>query len=174
MGIEVKYVRIDLENIARLTSHPFGLDIKDFDEYIAFSDDLVCSDYYLNIGKDWQAIHFLLTGEAARDRTNTSPPLSNVVLGGTETEYQTDYGKVRYLKPNEVKEVVEALEQITLNDLRSHFSPEAFNAARIYPNPQPGGWTIEELESLLTTYVLLVEFFKEAAKQNNFIFISPG
>ncbi len=174
MGIEVKYIRKKLENINQLQSHPFGLDIKDFDEYMAFYEDIVCRDYYLKIGKDWQAIHFLLTGEAAMDKTNAPPPLCNVVLGGTETEYQTDFGKFRYLKPSEVKEVVEALKLISLDNLRSRFSPEAFNAARIYPNPQPGGWETEELEQLLPEYVKLFEFFKEAAKQNHFIFISPG
>ena len=174
MGIEVQYVRIKLKNIDQLQSHPFGLDIKDFDEHIAFYDDLICSDYYLNIGKSWQAIHFLLTGEAATDKTNALPPLCNLVLGGTETEYRTDFGKVRYLKPNEVKEVVEALEPISLDNLRSRFSSEAFDTARIYPDPQPGGWDTEELEYVLNEYVKLVKFFEEAAKQNNFIFISPG
>ena len=174
MGIEVEYVRVKLKNINQLQSHPFGLDIKDFDEYIAFYENLVCSNYYLNIGKSWQAIHFLLTGEAAMDKTNALPPLCNLVLGGTETEYQTDFGKVRYLRPNEVQEIVEALEAISLDNLRSRFSPEAFNAARIYPNPQPEGWKIGELEFLLNQYIQLVGFFKEAAKQNNFVFIAPG
>ncbi|MEM9274006.1 MAG: YfbM family protein [Cyanobacteria bacterium P01_F01_bin.143] len=174
MGIEVKYVRLKLENIHQLQSHPFGLDIKDFDEFIAFSDELVCSNYYLDIGKSWQAIHFLLTGEIAMDKTSDLSPLCNVVLGGTETEYQTDFGRVRYLTPNEVKEIVEALELISVDDLRSCFSPEAFNAAKIYPNPQPGGWEIEELEFILTQYIQLVVFFKEAAKQNNFVFIASS
>lgn len=96
MGIEFKYIHINLENINQLQFHPFGLDIKDIDEYIAFSDALVCSDYYLNIGKDWQAIHFLLTGEVAMDKTNILSPLYYIILGGTETEYEADFGKVRY------------------------------------------------------------------------------
>lgn len=174
MGIEIKYRRIQLKDIGQLKYHPFGLDIKDFDEYIAFNDNLICSDYYLNVGKDWQAIHFILTAEAAMDRTYAPPPLCNVVLGGTKTKYSMDYGRVRYLKPGEVKEVAEALKQISLDKLKSGFVPEKFNAANIYPNPQPKGWTMKELEALLPTYMRLVEFFQSAAKESNFIFISPG
>ncbi len=43
-----------------------------------------------------------------------------------------------------------------------------------YPYPSPGGWTIDEFESVVSTYVQVVDFFEEAAKQKQFILISPG
>lgn len=175
MGIEFEYRRITPEEFNASPSHPFGLDlVEDWDELISFYDDLRCSDDYLNIGKDWQAIHFLLTGEAAMDRSSAPPPLRNVVFGGTETEYESDFGKVRCLNSSEVKDTAEAIKQISSDELRSHFDANALNAARIYPNPQPGGWSLEELESVLSTYEQLKQFFQEAAKQDKLIFISPG
>lgn len=77
-------------------------------------------------------------------------------------------------EPNEVKEVVKALEKISLNDLKTRFVPKIFNSARIYPNSQPHGWTTQELKMLLPIYEKLVCLFQKAAKCSNFIFISPG
>ena len=57
------------------------------------------------------------------------------------------------MQPNEVKEVAKALSQISLKNLRSHFIPKVFNAANIYPNPQLGGGTMKELETLLPIFV---------------------
>jgi Domain of unknown function (DUF1877) len=55
--------------------------------------------------------------------------MGNVVMGGTETQIDTTYGKVRFLKPEEVREVANALSQISVKDLRARFDPIAFTEA---------------------------------------------
>jgi hypothetical protein len=55
--------------------------------------------------------------------------MGNVVMGGTETPIDTTYGKVRFLKPEEVREVANALSQISVKDLRARFDPIAFTEA---------------------------------------------
>ena len=53
-------------------------------------------DRVLDLDKDWQAIHFLLTGEFCFAGESKVPaPLCNVVMGGTETKWKSTYGKVR-------------------------------------------------------------------------------
>jgi hypothetical protein len=44
----------------------------------------------------------------------------------TETSIDATYGKVRFLKPDEVREVAYALSQISVDDLRARFDPIAF------------------------------------------------
>ena len=174
MGINVTYRCINPEEFKSEPFHPFGLDIEDFDEFIEFFDDLRCSDDFLDIDKDWQALHLLLTGEVAIDRGKAPPPLGNVVFGGTETEYMCDYGKVRCLNSNEVKEVAEAMKDISTDELISRFDRDTFNEAKIYPNPQPGGWDLRQLGTVMLSFEKLKVFFQKAAEQNQIIFISPG
>jgi hypothetical protein len=95
-----------------------------------------------------------------------------VVIGGTETPLDATYGKVRFLKPGEVRAVSDALSRISVQDLRARFDPIAFTEAEVYPNPRPGGWDLEQLESLLAVYPQLVGFFQDAAREGNVVLLS--
>jgi hypothetical protein len=157
MGIEASYRRINAaewDQLQRLQQSNPPLDGSDLYEVyasIADSDELRSSDRYLTIDKDWHALHVLLTGEISKPSNirPVPPPFGNVVLGGTETSIDSTYGKVRFLNPDEVREVADVLSQITAEDLRARFDPTAFTEAGVYPNPRPGGWDAEKLESVL-------------------------
>lgn len=146
---------------------------------VAESDELMASDRYLTIEKDWHALYALLTGDLAfpdLDGVATSghglTPLQKAVLGGAATPFEATYGKVRCLTTAEVREVAEALDKVSVEELQSRFDQEAFNRAKIYPNPQPGGWDIGELESLWFVYPLLVGFFREAVRRGDVVLLS--
>jgi Domain of unknown function (DUF1877) len=137
MGIEASYRRINAAEWGQLQqlqqSYP-TLDGEDrYEAYasIADSDELRSSDRYLTIDKDWHALHVLLTGEISNPSNipPVPPPLGNVVMGGTETPIDATYGKVRFLKPDDVREVADALSQISVDDLRARFDPIAFTEA---------------------------------------------
>ena len=50
----------------------------------------------LDIDKHWQAVHFLLTGEFCFAGESRSPlPLCNVVMGGTETQWESKHPQAR-------------------------------------------------------------------------------
>jgi hypothetical protein len=180
MGIEASYRRINAGEWDRLQqlqqSNPAldGFDLYEAYASIADSDELRSSDRYLTIDKDWHALHALLTGEISNpsDIKPVSPPLGNVVMGGTETTIDATYGKVRFLNPDEVRKVADALSQISVEDLRARFDPIAFTKAEVYPNPRPGGWDTEQLESLLWIYPQLVGFFRDAAREGNVVLLS--
>jgi hypothetical protein len=180
MGIEASYRRLNAaewDQLQQLQESDSTLD--GFDRYeayasIADSDELRSSDRYLTIDKDWHALHVLLTLEISNPSNIKPfpPPLGNVVMGGTETLFDATYGKVRFLTPNEVRAVADALSEISVEDLRARFDPIAFTKAEVYPNPRPGGWDTEQLEPLLWIYPQLVGFFRDAAREGNVVLLS--
>jgi Domain of unknown function (DUF1877) len=125
--------------------------------------------------KEWHALHFLLTGDASLDPPSpVPPPLGNVVFGGTATPIYGGNGPVRYLNPQEVREVADVLRAIPVEELQRRFNAENFNERRIYPMQRPGGWDQEGLEPLLEMYPELVEFFGRAAETGDLVLISVG
>jgi len=114
---------------------------------------------HLDIGRSWQAIHFLLNG----DPWEGDPPLIDAVLGGTPIG--TDdfgYGPTRYLNPEDVQAVAVAIDALPAYQLLEEFDPGAMNDAQIYAH----GWrgSEEERQCLTTNYIELVAFFNRAAK----------
>jgi hypothetical protein len=83
----------------------------------------------LSLEKSWHVLHYLLTGEAEE----APPPLGNAILGGTKIGDELDYGPVRFLTPNQVREVATALASVTKEDLKQRFHLKAMMAANIFP-----------------------------------------
>ena len=121
--------------------------------------------------KDWHALHFLLTGDAGLDLPPDPSPLGKVVLGGSDTEWEASYGQVRLLSAQEVSDAAAALRSISLEDLQNRFDPTRFNEMNIYPNPRPGGWTHDRIQSLWDIYPGLVRFFEAAATERAVILV---
>jgi len=181
MGIDANYRRITAAEWDQL--RPFLESDEALDEWgegyeayanVADTDELRSSDRCLSIDKDWHALHVLVTGEMSSpsEIQPVPPPLGNLVMGGTETPFDAGHGKVRFLTPDEVREVADALSRISVEDLRARFDPVAFTRAKVYPTPRQGGWDIEALEPLLFTYRQLVGFFRDAAREGNVVLIS--
>jgi len=126
------------------------------------------------IGTDWHAMHFLLTGDAqlGEKGSRPAPPLGNVVQGGSETQWDCTYGKVRLLEPDEVKEVASALARISAKELSSRFSVDSFNANDIYPHGRQKRWTEQAAETVFSNYPRLVKFFELAAKNGEVVLLS--
>jgi Domain of unknown function (DUF1877) len=126
----------------------------------------------LFIGTHWHALHFLLTGDGElKPDPLPPPPLGNVVQGGTATPWPCTHGHVRSLTSDEVRAVAGALSKISVAQLRSRFSVEAFNAAQVY-HPGRARWTDEDAESVFEIYPRVVEFFQSAARDGDMILLS--
>jgi hypothetical protein len=175
MGISASYRRIPPEEFAELLQNPeeaksfFGLDPDEFGlecDYSSPEDE----ELYFSLDKEWHALHFLLTGDAdleANDRVSKTQ--WNIVMGGTPTPFTPTYAFVRYLKPEEVKDIAEFLSGISAEDLRQRFDAEAFNAAEIYS----GTWDEDQISYLLDSlYPGLVEFFQNAAEAKDIVLLS--
>lgn len=127
----------------------------------------------LYLGTAWHALHFLLTGDGElKPHPSPLPPLGNVVQGGTETQWPCTHGHVRSLTPDEVCAVADALGRISTEDLRSRFSVDSFNAARVYHPKGRARWTGEDAETVFEIYPQVVEFFQAAARDGDIILLS--
>lgn len=132
------------------------------------SNDSMCVD----LNTDWHALHFLLTGDNSMEPCHIEDdPLHNVVMGGHSTKIEASYGPARCFSQVEVYDMVQALSEITVEELRARFSPEEFNAARIYPNPRPGGWTADEVEDVFHLFPKLCQLFKDALRNNELVLV---
>jgi hypothetical protein len=118
-------------------------------------------DRALDIGNDWQAIHFLLTG----DPWAGGGPEAKAVLGGEpiSDEDLIGHGPARGLDPEDVAAVAAVLEAVSPAELLSRYDPAAFHAGEVYP----GGWDHDpDRERVLAEhYAALRELFAATASQ---------
>jgi hypothetical protein len=112
----------------------------------------------LNLEKSWHVLHYLLTGKPE----DAPPPLGNAILGGKEIGPDLGYGPVRFLDPDEVREVASALSTITSEDLARRFDLQAMIAANIYPVRDES-----ELQMAQEYFQHLARYYSEAVAAGN-------
>jgi hypothetical protein len=123
----------------------------------------------VDVDKMWEALHFLLTGQAF----GGTPPLSNALLGGTEIGPDRGYGPVRFLTPDEVQEVATALQGISHVELRSRFNPTDLERNEIYSM----NWDepVDELfDDLRSHFDLVTACYRDAAAKHNAMLLWIG
>ncbi|MEJ8303827.1 YfbM family protein [Saccharibacillus sacchari] len=112
----------------------------------------------LDLDKAWHGIHYLLCGDAWEGEG----PLFDVLMGGQPiNDSEDEEVVVRYLQPEQVQAVAQALKEIGDQELAEGFSPDEMNEAGVYPAPDwnDGG----ELDYLLGYYGPLKTYYAEAA-----------
>lgn len=119
----------------------------------------------LDIGKKWRELQFAFTGEdySVRptfliDKNDDGLPSINVVMGGTEIGYHTEYGLLRYFTADEVKQVASALSR--------------FSHAMIRERLKVIKWE-EDSVNLFFEYMYnpLVRYYEDAAEKGNAMFL---
>jgi hypothetical protein len=126
----------------------------------------------LDIDSEWHALHYLLTGDTSMEPAHDpDDPLHNVVMGGHPTEIEATYGSARCFSQVDISDIVQVLSEITVDELRSRFSPDDFNVAKIYPNPQPGGWSKDEIEGVCMLLPRLQRLFEDALDANELVLV---
>ncbi len=167
--------------LAAAAANLFNLDEMDddFEDNIGeeFDFDAAAkSGRYLDIGKFWNGLHFLLTGKAEMDSTTVPPPLGNIVLGGTPTKWEATYGMVRSLTPEEVGDAANALTEMTLDDLRRR-SQTQYGAEYLYSyHSLPRGSRLSngDVEVLIEVFEEVRDFFVAAAQAGEVILLSSN
>jgi len=138
----------DLKEISQMLADPATMQANAA-KMMAALQDKQADPNRVDLEKDWHALHFLLTGDATLNpEHHPNDPLHNLVMGGKSTSLEASYGPVRRFDHDDIRQIVAALETISVDELRARFSPEAFNAAEIYPRPRPGGWDLNEMEGV--------------------------
>lgn len=159
MSMIANYLMVDEEVIKKVQDREFAIE-----EVIYASEESehsvidVKEDEYIDIDKAWHAIHYLLCGSTWEGEL----PLFNLVLGGEEINNQdVGYGPARYLTCSQVKEVYEAIKDITSEDLHKRFNVKEMLEADIYPQFDRE----DDFEYIGDYYEYLKSFFKRAAER---------
>jgi hypothetical protein len=119
----------------------------------------------LDLGRAWHGLHLLLNGSA----WGGSPPLLDAVLGGTPIGDPTSYEPIRFVAPEAVEAVAEALPPV--EDLVPRFTHKAMRQAEVYPDE---AWSEPDALTsfLLPAYAHLVQLFTDAAAAEEAVLIT--
>lgn len=112
----------------------------------------------LDLDKAWHGLQYLLCGDA----WSGEGPLFDALMGGKAlNEDEQEDIIVRYLTPDEVREVSSALESVSEPDLAKGFEPDDMNEAGVYPSAD---WNEEgELDYVLGYYEPMRAHYRAAA-----------
>ncbi|MEA5622725.1 DUF1877 family protein [Nostoc sp. UHCC 0251] len=84
-------------------------------------------------------------------------PLVNAVLGGTKIGNKEGYGKCRYLIPDEVKQVAEALSELSENGFIKRYKREEVKQERVgiidWSEPETVEWLTEYYNEITAYYM---------------------
>jgi Domain of unknown function (DUF1877) len=169
MGIEASYRRVTPEEFEKLhndviyASVYFGDDLESDEEINSYFEAIRSSDRYFDLDKHWRSLHFLYTGDFPYDsKIKDDTLLHKMFMGGAATPWEATYGMVRYLIVNEVKEIAEALKQVSEDNFKSRLDCLiGSHENRIYMEPY-----------FLELHNQLVKFFEMAAKNNDVVLLS--
>jgi Domain of unknown function (DUF1877) len=130
---------------------------------------------YALLAFDWQALHYLLTNEVAvPGQSQLTSALSKIVMGGKVVEAEGYDEDIRYLTPEEVKEIASTLVSYDKETAYKIFKCREHQPVEIYHHKPPTEWDYDYLEFMLIIYDELREFFFTAAAEDNAILIYIG
>jgi len=114
----------------------------------------------LSLHKSWHCLHFLLTGKSWEPVDSS---LGKAIMGGKEIPDRQGvmgYGPIRYLTPEEVRQVAEALAEFPIAARASAFDSVAAEEAKVYV-PE------HDAEELTHHFDQLKGFYRDAANKEN-------
>ena len=126
MGLEASYRNISDGNLKKLKS-VYG--IEDTCSVGVESKEQE-RDIVLDIGKLWELLHFVFTGEG-RNKTTGASPLGFAVMGEVVVEGSSEL--LMYTTKSNIKDIVSALEAFDMEEALKKLNMEACITANLYP-----------------------------------------
>ena len=126
MGLEASYRNISDGNLKKLKS-VYG--IEDTCSVGVESKEQE-RDIVLDIGKLWELLHFVFTGEG-RTKTTGASPLGMAVMGEVVVEGSSEL--LMYTTKSKMKDIVSALEAFDMEEALKKLNMEACITANLYP-----------------------------------------
>lgn len=120
----------------------------------------------VDIGKSWDGIIFLLTGESF---VTAEHNLARILFSGQLIDEEQDlgYGPAHYLTPEQVAELNNEISTITISDLKQNFNPEKMNELEVYPTPWNKGDDV--FDFVANDFLTVQNIFAEATKNGETI-----
>jgi len=108
MGMVAYFKVLEDRELRELESNPESVE----DILFPIDDDEDPFEGQVCLGKEWHALHYILTGLVELDGT----AIGNAILGGVEIGPNLGYGQARLLMPEVVKEISEALQFVDIQE----------------------------------------------------------
>jgi DNA primase large subunit len=132
-----------------------------FDEKL--TDKYYKQEWYLDLNKAWEGIHYLLTGESFMESTGKP-----TILGRAFFSFQIlDKGKAlgfdspHFLNAKQVKETSDELQNLTEEEVRRRLNPKEMMEKEIFPevweDPEAIDYIVDTFEELREFYVVAAE-----------------
>ena len=126
MGLEASYRNISDGNLKKLKS-VYGIEDTCPAEVESSEQE---PDIVLDIGKLWELLHFVFTGEGRNKMTGASP-LGMAVMGEVVVEGSSE--PLMYTTRSKMKDIVSALEAFDMEEALKKLNLEACITANLYP-----------------------------------------
>ena len=165
MGLRANYQYLGDKELEALEKFDNEEDI--FETVEDWNDE---AEILLDIDKNWDLLHYMLTGVSASDPI-WEDPLSEAVVGVTSIEKIEDF--IAYTKKDRVKDILKALEDFDMETALESFALEEGKEAELYPNI----WDYEEEEEEIKDEILhdfeqMKRFYKQVLEAKGHVLVS--
>ena len=173
MGHEVCMWQISISYLAKLLSSEevveefMEFQFPDPDSPNDFTEDQDSTeDGGIELEKTWHFLHFLITG---KEEGGDYPLGYAIMTGHPFDKYSSD---LRWLAPEEVQDVADALANISEKDLLKKRNLPKASKSCIYD--YPAGFKKKDIEEVLPYFRKLRGYYSAAAKQGNAMLVHIG
>lgn len=152
------YLRVSAEELESYKNDPGKLDER------LYADDIDEDENFLDIDKSWEGLFFLLTGNPLATYENVSAPLVWLLVLPQELNPDEDmgYGPATYTTAEQTKQLSNALQLISVEELGKKYNGKEMEEAGVYPD----SWSEDEtgFDYIKPYFVKLKAFYKKAAE----------
>lgn len=159
MGMIGNYLRVTKDELENYISDSSLLEDRFYNEENQNDKNLI------DIDKSWEGLFFLLTSKSLATAEEASPPLAWTLTPPQEIDPDQDmgYGPATYTTIEQTKEVNQALNKISVDELRNKYNGTLMMEMGIYPEIWDEN---ESLEYLIEDFNKVKDFYDKATAEN--------
>ena len=165
MGLRANYQYLSDKDLMELKKFDNEDDI--FEKVEDWNEE---SEILLDIDKNWDLLHYMLTGVSASNPI-WEDPLSEAVVGVTSIEKIEDF--IAYIEKDRVSDILKALEDFDMESALESCSLEEGKEAELYPDIWDYDDEEEEIkEDLLDCFERMKDFYKEILEADGNVLVT--
>ena len=165
MGLRANYQYLSDKDLMELKKFDNEDDI--FEKVEDWNEE---SEILLDIDKNWDLLHYMLTGVSASNPI-WEDPLSEAVVGVTSIEKIEDF--IAYIEKDRVSDILKALEDFDMESALESFALEEGKEVELYPNIWDYDDEEEEIkEDLLDCFERMKDFYKEILEADGNVLVT--
>ncbi|MBC7451002.1 MAG: YfbM family protein [Cytophagales bacterium] len=156
MGMIGHYLRVSKEELGIYLEDSSILEDRLFGEHEETDVNL------LDIEKAWEGLFYLLTGKSLNNCEEAKPPLCWILNAANEIDVDQDlgYGPASYTTIEQTKEICDAMNSISVEELQQRYDGVVMMGLGIYPEI----WDeAEAVDYLIENFLLLKLFYNKAS-----------